>query len=214
MIKEVEWENSTLYVLFKTDEAYAYYKVPKGIYDRMIIAHKTGTSVGSFFDTFVKKAGYEYEKIDWKSRRLISNSKEPVNPMLFEVYKQAIFDLEKKGFANREMDEQGNERIVFTGEFAGEQTKMFKGTVLSKLDEDMLENFDETFPGQKRDYIRRKAVEHAVSTADQIILDASDGSEEETNYLTSQLALKFMEKADFVMAHALRKKELMESTNK
>ena len=38
-------------------------------------------------------------------------------------------------------------------------------------------------------------IEQAVNAADKIILDGSDGSEEETNYLTAQVALKMVEKS-------------------
>jgi KTSC domain len=226
MIREVEWEKDTLYILFNTDEAYEYYKVPVGIYQKLIVAHKNGTSVGSFFDTYVKKAGYEYKKIDWATRRIdaIKN---------FDVYKRTCINFEKQGLMRREMDEDGNERILFTGELAGEQAKMFKGTATDleslkmegcDIDGDALASsrisgaddldFEEDWLGQKTEYKRQKAVERAVSAADRIILDASDGTVEETNFLTSQVAQKFAEKVNMAMAHELRKKELLERARK
>jgi len=47
----------------------------------------------------------------------------------------------------------------------------------------------------KREYHRHQVVQKAVEVADRIILDSSDGSVEETNYLTGEVARKFMEKA-------------------
>jgi hypothetical protein len=55
----------------------------------------------------------------------------------------------------------------------------------------------------------QQAVEKAVSTADRIILDASDGSVEETNYLTGLVAQKFFEKACIIPnSHALLKRKM------
>ena len=42
---------------------------------------------------------------------------------------------------------------------------------------------------------RNEIIENAVQAADRIILDGSDGSVEETDYLTAELARRFMEKA-------------------
>ena len=47
----------------------------------------------------------------------------------------------------------------------------------------------------KEGFRRGKIIEKAVEAADRIILDSSDGSEEETNYLTAEVAKKLMEKA-------------------
>lgn len=57
---------------------------------------------------------------------------------------------------------------------------------------------------------REQAVRNAVMAADRIILDASDGSVEEINYLTGQVALRFAEKVNTALGSALRRKELME----
>lgn len=48
---------------------------------------------------------------------------------------------------------------------------------------------------QERDARRNKIIGDAVNAADKIILDGSDGSVEETDYLTAEVARKFMEKA-------------------
>ncbi len=42
---------------------------------------------------------------------------------------------------------------------------------------------------------RQHAIEEAVQAADRIIMEASDGSNEETNYLTGMVALQFVRKA-------------------
>ena len=48
---------------------------------------------------------------------------------------------------------------------------------------------------QEREYHRQQVVENALSAADRIILDGSDGSNEETNFLTAQVAEKMMTRA-------------------
>lgn len=48
---------------------------------------------------------------------------------------------------------------------------------------------------EQRDYERHEIVRKAVEAADRIILDGSDGSCEETNFLTAQVAGKFIERA-------------------
>lgn len=48
---------------------------------------------------------------------------------------------------------------------------------------------------QERERRRRDAVDKAVAEGDRIILDASDGSEEETDYLTASVALRWADKA-------------------
>jgi len=47
----------------------------------------------------------------------------------------------------------------------------------------------------RREIQRHQAVKDAVSAADQIILDFSDGSTEETNWLTGEVAKEFVQKA-------------------
>lgn len=44
------------------------------------------------------------------------------------------------------------------------------------------------------DYLLQQAIREAVSAADRIILDASDGSVEETNWLTAMVAHEFSNK--------------------
>ena len=64
---------------------------------------------------------------------------------------------------------------------------------------------------QEREYKRDKIIEDAVSAADRIILDGSDGSNEETNYLTGMVAKRFMEKVMIPFQTALQKKDIEES---
>ena len=61
------------------------------------------------------------------------------------------------------------------------------------------------------EYKRNKIIESAVSAADGIILDGSNGSVEETNYLTAMVAKKFTEKALLPFQTAIQKKDLEES---
>jgi len=64
---------------------------------------------------------------------------------------------------------------------------------------------------QERDYKRNKIIEDAVSAADRIILDGSDGSNEETNYLTAMVAKRFMERALLPFQTTLQRKDIEES---
>lgn len=61
---------------------------------------------------------------------------------------------------------------------------------------------------QEKEHRRDQAVNDAVTTADRIILDASDGSNEETNYLTAMVAKKFMEKALLPFQTAIQRKDI------
>jgi len=63
---------------------------------------------------------------------------------------------------------------------------------------------------QEKEYKRDKSVEDAVTAADRIILDASDGSNEETNYLTAMVAKRFMEKALLPFQTAIQRKDIEE----
>lgn len=60
----------------------------------------------------------------------------------------------------------------------------------------------------QREYERHQIIQKAVEAADSIILDGSDGSVEETNYLTSEVARKFMEKALQPHFTAMMRKDL------
>lgn len=48
---------------------------------------------------------------------------------------------------------------------------------------------------QQREYEREEIIKKAVEAADRIILDGSDGSEAETNFLTAKVVEKMMGKA-------------------
>jgi len=61
---------------------------------------------------------------------------------------------------------------------------------------------------EQRAYERQELVRRAVDAADRIILDGSDGSEEETNWLTVEVARKFNEKVHIVFQSALMRKDL------
>ena len=61
---------------------------------------------------------------------------------------------------------------------------------------------------ESRDYRRQKAIERAVEAADRIIMDASDGSVEETNYLTGMVAERFVKKANQAFISAMLKKDI------
>ena len=63
---------------------------------------------------------------------------------------------------------------------------------------------------EQREYERRQIIEQAVGAADRIILDGSDGSVEETNFLTAEVARKFMERALLPFNSAMLSKDLQD----
>lgn len=63
---------------------------------------------------------------------------------------------------------------------------------------------------EERDYKRNKIIEDAVSAADRIILDGSDGSNEETNYLTAMVAKRFVKRALLPFQTTLQRKDIEE----
>jgi hypothetical protein len=60
----------------------------------------------------------------------------------------------------------------------------------------------------RRERERKEIVRRAVDAADRIILDGSDGSVEETNWLTSQVARRFVAKVDIACSIALQHLDL------
>lgn len=61
---------------------------------------------------------------------------------------------------------------------------------------------------EKRERERHEIIDKAVAAADRILMNGSDGSVEETNWLTSQVAKKFVEKVDIACSSALLRKNL------
>lgn len=61
---------------------------------------------------------------------------------------------------------------------------------------------------EQRERERREIVRKAVEAADRLILDGSDGSVEETNYLTSEVAGQLMVKALLPFNTAMLRKDL------
>jgi hypothetical protein len=73
-----------------------------------------------------------------------------------------------------------------------------------------LESVSEDYPGHKREMERQIIVECAVSAADDCILEGSDGSAEETDYLTSAVASKMLQKVDNSIQSRLRRVEMQQ----
>jgi len=61
---------------------------------------------------------------------------------------------------------------------------------------------------QQREYERQEIVRKAVDAADRIILDGSDGSCEETDWLTFKVAEKFVEKVGIQLTGELMRKDM------
>ncbi len=100
-------------VVFKNGDIYRYFEVPKGIYEKFMLAK----SKGQFLSAFVIKAGYRYEKIGNEASQEV-----PVDmtKMMTSVFKGSLDMMESAGLARREMDENGNVRIILIGEYVKE----------------------------------------------------------------------------------------------
>ena len=78
---------------------------------------------------------------------------------------------------------------------------------------DKLRNESETFDEQQ-EYVQQKAVELAVRLADSVIMEASEGSVEETNMLTAMVAEKFADKVLMACRSAYNRKTMLERMKK
>jgi len=63
---------------------------------------------------------------------------------------------------------------------------------------------------EQREYERQEIIRKAVEAADRIILDSSNGTCEETNFLTAKVAEKFMIRAFNPFGVGMIKKDLAE----
>lgn len=61
---------------------------------------------------------------------------------------------------------------------------------------------------QQREYERQEITKKALEAADRIILDGSDGSCEETNFLTAKVAQGMMERALYPFYQDMLRKDL------
>ena len=64
---------------------------------------------------------------------------------------------------------------------------------------------------QNNEYRRQLIIEAAIQAADEIIMECSDGSVEETDYLTSAVAQKFNEKVHSRISGALLRRDYNEN---
>ena len=70
---------------------------------------------------------------------------------------------------------------------------------------------DEMEIQEEKERRRSEIIEKAVTEANRIILDGSDGSREETNYLTAMVAKKLMEQVLNFFSLAILKKDMEET---
>lgn len=61
---------------------------------------------------------------------------------------------------------------------------------------------------EQQEYHRRQVIQKAVDAADNIIMEGSDGSVEETNFLTAEVASKIMVKALLPFQTEILRKDL------
>ena len=62
---------------------------------------------------------------------------------------------------------------------------------------------------EQREYERHQIIDKAVQAADRIIMDGSDGSVEETNWLTSEVAKRFVDKVGIALTSELMRKDMV-----
>lgn len=212
MMDDIDWipypgvkTTGALFVTFKNGDCWQYDAVSISTYNDLMNA----PSAGKYFSQHIKNGPYIAKKLDAK----------PSTQKQFEmlqVFGDVIKHLEAKGLCRREQDDQGDPRIVFNGDYTREIANFY---TQGKISEEMKElkedtkDLEEDFPGQNREYFHQKTIEAAVSLADRVILEASDGSVEETDYLTSEVAFKFVEKVNMARRSALSRKQLMENLN-
>ena len=82
-----------------------------------------------------------------------------------------------------------------------------KGCYLEDLEQDPSDPAD---IARLTEYRQQQIIDRAVNTADSVIMDGSNGSVEETDYLTSAVALKFTHKAHLAHSSRLLRKENLE----
>lgn len=174
MIEQIEWAADPsssrtgfgiLYVMFIEGTSYKYYNVPKGIYEKLIDENVAGRSVGSFFDIYVKKAGYKYEKTVWPI-----SFHERRSETLYGILNEEVARLEKKS-----------------------------------------QSIEEDYTGRQREFYRQELIRFAVEIADRCIVGGADGSEEELDFLTCEIAQAFNKKVEIALMSKLRRKELLET---
>lgn len=68
---------------------------------------------------------------------------------------------------------------------------------------------DEDFPGEVAEHRRAKIIEMAVEAADELIMEGSDGSVEETDFLTAAVAMRFNQKVYQGLTANLLRKQIM-----
>lgn len=69
---------------------------------------------------------------------------------------------------------------------------------------------EEDFPGQRLEYVRQKAIELSINVGDSIIMEVSKGSVEETDFLTSAVALGWLHKVHIANTSRLLRHQMME----
>lgn len=71
---------------------------------------------------------------------------------------------------------------------------------------------NENYPGESDEYKRQRIIQLAVRLADSVIMKGSDGSREETDYLTAKVAEAFNQKVLISIQSRQLAKQLKERT--
>lgn len=103
-IAKVEWIAGHLYVLFHSGDTYKYLHVPRMTYLNLLDAK----SKGEFLNKIIKPK-YGFQKVDG-----IPMTEEMIKRQnLLKSFDEITISLEKRGLVRREMDEHGNQRVIY-----------------------------------------------------------------------------------------------------
>lgn len=69
---------------------------------------------------------------------------------------------------------------------------------------------DEDYPGQSNEYIQQEVIRLAVGLVDDVVIEASDGTVEQTDLLTTEIMYKLVEQVLSARRFAVRRKALEE----
>lgn len=123
-IDKIGWHLGSLFVEFKSGDTYEYIGVPHVSFRDMIEgSHDPEFSVGKHFHQHIKQAGYKYKRLTEEEIKMMKFDEEETNLTIPTLtisslsFHEAMKRLQENGFAHTDQDEQGNLRVVISGEW-------------------------------------------------------------------------------------------------
>lgn len=122
-IDRIGWHLGSLFVMFKTSDIYEYVGVPHVSFRDMLDRSKDKEfSVGKYFNQYIKSAGYKYKKLvdgEIETEMAEKEVQLVIPPLSISglSFHEAMKLLQDRGYAHTEQDEQGNLRVVISGEW-------------------------------------------------------------------------------------------------